>query len=116
MAALAIADLNGAVRLWRPGAVRLEPDLDGSREKTIGWNGLVSAGPNLGYLGPGAVRILKANGGRPKLCFRATPTGLRLHSIPRERRSLRVAARATDRKSTRLNSSHLGISYAVFCL
>src|ERR1035438_1305788 len=23
---------------------------------------------------------------------------------------------ATDRKSTRLNSSHLGISYAVFCL
>src|SRR5437899_7106240 len=25
-------------------------------------------------------------------------------------------ARAVDRKSTRLNSSHLGISYAVFCL
>src|SRR5437899_4108385 len=26
------------------------------------------------------------------------------------------ATEATDRKSTRLNSSHLGISYAVFCL
>src|SRR5438045_5305508 len=26
------------------------------------------------------------------------------------------AGRARDRKSTRLNSSHLGISYAVFCL
>src|SRR5205814_9591607 len=26
------------------------------------------------------------------------------------------AARTIDRKSTRLNSSHLGISYAVFCL
>src|ERR1035441_10706084 len=26
------------------------------------------------------------------------------------------ACRGTDRKSTRLNSSHLGISYAVFCL
>src|ERR1035438_3038287 len=26
------------------------------------------------------------------------------------------AADGTDRKSTRLNSSHLGISYAVFCL
>src|ERR1039458_8867729 len=26
------------------------------------------------------------------------------------------AADRTDRKSTRLNSSHLGISYAVFCL
>src|SRR5256885_15403983 len=27
-----------------------------------------------------------------------------------------AAARAADRKSTRLNSSHLVISYAVFCL
>src|SRR5947199_905908 len=27
-----------------------------------------------------------------------------------------AVAAATDRKSTRLNSSHLGISYAVFCL
>src|SRR5438045_5855558 len=27
-----------------------------------------------------------------------------------------AAAMAEDRKSTRLNSSHLGISYAVFCL
>src|SRR5262245_64701717 len=27
-----------------------------------------------------------------------------------------VEPSATDRKSTRLNSSHLGISYAVFCL
>src|SRR5262245_63544048 len=31
---------------------------------------------------------------------------------PRRRRALRER----DRKSTRLNSSHLGISYAVFCL
>src|SRR2546426_2027149 len=28
----------------------------------------------------------------------------------------RAAGRVTDRKSTRLNSSHLVISYAVFCL
>src|SRR5262245_63659828 len=28
----------------------------------------------------------------------------------------RAAQRPRDRKSTRLNSSHLGISYAVFCL
>src|SRR5947199_1184021 len=28
----------------------------------------------------------------------------------------RQVARTLDRKSTRLNSSHLGISYAVFCL
>src|SRR5262245_65774933 len=29
---------------------------------------------------------------------------------------LDAAGRGQDRKSTRLNSSHLGISYAVFCL
>src|SRR5205814_3240278 len=29
---------------------------------------------------------------------------------------LAAARRRADRKSTRLNSSHLGISYAVFCL
>src|ERR1035441_10853629 len=29
---------------------------------------------------------------------------------------LRIAVEMRDRKSTRLNSSHLGISYAVFCL
>src|SRR5437899_11997325 len=27
-----------------------------------------------------------------------------------------ASSRSSDRKSTRLNSSHLGISYAVFCL
>src|SRR5262245_63282280 len=31
------------------------------------------------------------------------------------RRVLYVAGEKRDRKSTRLNSSHLGISYAVFC-
>src|SRR5205814_9494868 len=31
-------------------------------------------------------------------------------------RDCRLARFARDRKSTRLNSSHLGISYAVFCL
>src|SRR5947199_1818212 len=39
----------------------------------------------------------------------------------RSRESSRIASKRTrrrrrDRKSTRLNSSHLGISYAVFCL
>src|SRR5690349_23830747 len=31
-------------------------------------------------------------------------------------RALRVPGQAEDRKSTRLNSSHVEISYAVFCL
>src|SRR5205814_10375368 len=34
----------------------------------------------------------------------------------RRRAKPRSADCASDRKSTRLNSSHLGISYAVFCL
>src|SRR3712207_8684843 len=35
---------------------------------------------------------------------------------PRSDRALRPGAGARDRKSTRLNSSHANISYAVFCL
>src|ERR1035441_10593766 len=34
---------------------------------------------------------------------------------PRDRAGSIAAERSRDRKSTRLNSSHLGISYAVFC-
>src|SRR5258705_3683342 len=41
------------------------------------------------------------------LRLRSTLCGDLPHSVERKRR---------DRKSTRLNSSHLGISYAVFCL
>src|SRR2546426_2403741 len=43
---------------------------------------------------------------------RTRPRGRRLR--PRAPRA--CAARSLDRKSTRLNSSHLVISYAVFCL
>src|SRR5205814_10320593 len=42
-----------------------------------------------------------------------------VHLLPRhgcELTPARVEFVAVDRKSTRLNSSHLGISYAVFCL
>src|SRR5262245_63943048 len=46
----------------------------------------------------------------------ATLTGIAA-SLPIRRASARSAASSPrDRKSTRLNSSHLGISYAVFCL
>src|SRR5438045_6118780 len=42
---------------------------------------------------------------------RGYPDGLKGDDIPLGARILTI-----DRKSTRLNSSHLGISYAVFCL
>src|SRR5205814_10702259 len=38
------------------------------------------------------------------------------HQRPDRRAALLGEAEKRDRKSTRLNSSHLGISYAVFCL
>src|SRR3712207_7036291 len=40
----------------------------------------------------------------------------RLLGVPGRRRPLRVHGGGEDRKSTRLNSSHANISYAVFCL
>src|SRR5471030_1304803 len=43
--------------------------------------------------------------------FRSPKSG-----CPRSMWGPRRQAGSTDRKSTRLNSSHLGISYAVFCL
>src|SRR5438045_7486526 len=54
--------------------------------------------------------------------FRSHLPGDRDHALLRERVGNRAVElhgdrlRSADRKSTRLNSSHLGISYAVFCL
>src|SRR5262245_65153915 len=50
-----------------------------------------------------------------EVAVRALRQAERPMDIDAERRSV-VAISALDRKSTRLNSSHLGISYAVFCL
>src|SRR3989442_7377575 len=44
------------------------------------------------------------------------PVRLPIHSDFAERFVPAVSWRAEDRKSTRLNSSHVRISYAVFCL
>src|SRR5215471_20109973 len=48
----------------------------------------------------------------PELRRRLHPASRRDSSLP----SLRRARAGGDRKSTRLNSSHVEISYAVFCL
>src|SRR2546426_6244270 len=45
-----------------------------------------------------------------------TRAGTDSPEVPRRRPGGSVAVRERDRKSTRLNSSHLVISYAVFCL
>src|SRR5205807_6736912 len=54
-----------------------------------------------------------AEGSRDRL---APADAARRHGPPGGGRHLCVAAASADRKSTRLNSSHLVISYAVFCL
>src|SRR2546426_5229644 len=51
--------------------------------------------------------------GHPRVFERDVPIGLRVVDL---RNDLEHRARKRDRKSTRLNSSHLVISYAVFCL
>src|SRR3712207_7478519 len=61
-------------------------------------------------LRPAAVR----EGGRARACGAAVPGGSRRSGDGLVRVGAR--ARGEDRKSTRLNSSHANISYAVFCL
>src|SRR5436309_6978091 len=53
-----------------------------------------------------AARLCR-QGSQPEQTVRAVAEADRRRRVPRERR---------DRKSTRLNSSHVKISYAVFCL
>src|SRR5256885_4849095 len=57
-------------------------------------------------------------GGAATVLANALPQGARLHrrSARRGGRGGQAPGRVLDRKSTRLNSSHLAISYAVFCL
>src|SRR5436853_3382524 len=57
---------------------------------------------------------------RPSELIRTGFSSTRRAILPRTRLGAKRANRSpvsdSDRKSTRLNSSHLGISYAVFCL
>src|SRR5262245_64326203 len=53
--------------------------------------------------------------GKPRVEREAQPRGRR-HRYERNDPAQAPLGQKGDRKSTRLNSSHLGISYAVFCL
>src|SRR5699024_3641026 len=53
-----------------------------------------------------------ANIGQPQVAYRETIT----KSVEAEGKFVRQSGGRGDRKSTRLNSSHVSISYAVFCL
>src|SRR5205807_10460096 len=60
---------------------------------------------------PSSANAKRGNGGA--LCF---STGRRSRAVNAGLKVSELKAEMTDRKSTRLNSSHLVISYAVFCL
>src|SRR2546427_5553977 len=74
-----------------------------------------------GALGIAAARAGDAGVGHFVGVERCIPVGLTLHAQKAVRHLLvegavRVRTASGDRKSTRLNSSHSQISYAVFCL
>src|SRR3712207_6852179 len=51
-----------------------------------------------------------------RACGPTSPSGVVRHTLSPTRNEPREQGRTRDRKSTRLNSSHANISYAVFCL
>src|SRR5205814_9432218 len=62
-------------------------------------------------------RGVRRNVWRAAPSLRTSTIGCGTHRRTREsHRARNISPYASDRKSTRLNSSHLGISYAVFCL
>src|SRR3712207_7233845 len=64
---------------------------------------------------PSLSRIPKELGREERLCERCgVPTEHILYRVPKK--VVLVYVKEQDRKSTRLNSSHANISYAVFCL
>src|SRR3712207_8872392 len=64
---------------------------------------------------PGGVTVSVANLGGSAL-FEGTPLGVGTDGLFVVCKTAQVVTKADDRKSTRLNSSHANISYAVFCL
>src|SRR5256712_3889797 len=92
---------QGAVeRVQRPGAVEAEPRPAVPYVEVDPWSGGREAGALRGW---------------PETRCDSAPFISRFSSIARRSPPLRSAP-APDRKSTRLNSSHDQISYAVFCL
>src|SRR3712207_8207837 len=66
-----------------------------------------------GGLADAAVHL---RGGRPLLLHRRGDGQLEVVDLTDDPRDAADRRRRADRKSTRLNSSHANISYAVFCL
>src|SRR6266851_5973232 len=108
----------GLLRERRLGRARLRRP----RALAVATHGLTSPGPPRRRLGPAARRDVPRSAPRrwpaaPRGCAPSArgARGPRRRAPPVLRLPRREPARR-DRKSTRLNSSHITISYAVFCL
>src|SRR5690606_42148821 len=66
--------------------------------------------------GPTDVRSFDPVTERPELGGRVRRRAVAVVQVPVGQRGQTADSHARDRKSTRLNSSHVKISYAVFCL
>src|ERR1035438_5158595 len=83
---------------------------------------LISQGEAAEELGLGIRQVQRLLDGLKERGDKAVVHGLRGKPSNRrieekiERQAVKILSAPVDRKSTRLNSSHLGISYAVFCL
>src|SRR3712207_8689467 len=63
-----------------------------------------------------AVDLAQAEEAQERAAFLASARGGRPRAPHQVGRAVELGHRGQDRKSTRLNSSHANISYAVFCL
>src|SRR5947199_4167398 len=66
--------------------------------------------------GAGGVSLRTASSTAAECSYRARQSAQRSKCSSSDLRPRACSLPSRDRKSTRLNSSHLGISYAVFCL
>src|SRR5439155_10694540 len=96
-------------RDFAPENVRADPRLDEVREKALGRDQTSEDGPG-DHRDPADVSE------RDESERGQDPEAGRVHGAEVVGDPLRGPDRARDRKSTRLNSSHVAISYAVFCL
>src|SRR5690606_40868881 len=83
------------------------------RSSDLSASGFTGVREDAGFQEP--MNLHSTETGRPAGRFKTTPA-LLLAAILMLPASLPLQAGEVDRKSTRLNSSHVKISYAVFCL
>src|SRR5690349_23907470 len=104
--AIIAADTKGLIQFWNPGA-----------ERIFGYAATEALGQSLDLIIPDALRKRHWQGYEQVMRTGRSRYGEGdLLAVPGQRKDGKRISLELDRKSTRLNSSHVEISYAVFCL